>query len=132
MACLSAFILYTVAGYGTVPRLNALWLSPRMAEAVARHAVQTDPPVVTAGYAEPSITFLLGTATGLDDGPTAAAAASATGGLALVDSSEGPNFLAAVAQRGARAEALEEIAGLNYSRGRATHITLYRVTPPSR
>lgn len=132
MACVSALILYTVAGYGTVPRLPALWLSPRMAEAVARHATQTDPPVVTAGYAEPSITFLLGTATGLDDGPAAGAAAAAKGGLALVDSSEGPRFLEAVAQAGARADALEEIDGLNYSRGRATHITLYRVIPASR
>ena len=31
--------------------------------------------------------------------------------------------------RGARAEALEEIDGLNYSRGRETRITLYRVVP---
>ena len=131
-ACLGAFLLYMVAGFATVPRLNEIWLSPRMAEAVARHAAAGDPPVVTAGYAEPSITFLLGTATGLDDGPTAGAATAAKGGLALVDSSEGPRFLDAVAAGGARADALEEIEGLNYSRGRATHITLYRVTPLSR
>jgi 4-amino-4-deoxy-L-arabinose transferase-like glycosyltransferase len=131
-ACLGAALLYAVAGFATVPRLTELWLSPRMADAVARYSQPGDPPVVTAGYAEPSITFLLGTATGLDDGPTAGAAASAAGGLALVDSSETQPFLDAVAQAGARAAALEEIEGLNYSRGRATHITLYRVTPAAR
>jgi hypothetical protein len=120
--------LYAVAGFLTVPRLTELWLSPRLAQAVARHAALEDPPVVTAGYAEPSIAFLLGTRTLLDDGPEAGRAAASSGGLALVAEDQRRGFLGALEQSGARADALEEIDGLNYSRGRQTKITLYRVT----
>jgi 4-amino-4-deoxy-L-arabinose transferase-like glycosyltransferase len=129
MASLSAIILYAVAGFLTVPRLTDLWISPRLAQAVARHAEFKDPPVVTAGYAEPSIAFLLGTRTLLDDGPEAGRAAASSGGLALVAEDQRGGFLGAVEKGGARADALEEIDGLNYSRGRTTRITLYRVVP---
>jgi 4-amino-4-deoxy-L-arabinose transferase-like glycosyltransferase len=129
MASLSAILLYGVAGFLTVPRLTELWLSPRLAGAVLRHAQAGDPPVATAGYAEPSIAFLLGTKTALEDGPGAGRATAAKGGLALVNEDERAGFLQSVAETGARAEALEEIDGLNYSRGRKTRITLYRVVP---
>ena len=129
MASLAALLFYGVAGFLTVPRLTQLWLSPRMAEAVARHAAPGDPPVVTAGYAEPSITFLLGTKTVLDDGPEAGRTTASAGGLALVAEDQRAVFLEAVEKEGARADALEEIAGLNYSRGQEMRITLYRVVP---
>ena len=128
-AALGTLLLYGVAGFMTVPRLTALWLSPRLAEAVARHSAKDDPPVVTAGYAEPSISFLLGTRTALDDGPQAGRTAATSGGLVLVSDDTRSGFLEAVASGGARADALEEIDGLNYSRGRPTKITLYRVVP---
>jgi hypothetical protein len=112
-----------------VPRLTALWLSPRLAEAVARHAQADDPPVVTAGYAEPSIAFLLGTKTALDDGPAAGRSAASSGGLALVASDQQAAFLSTIEGGGAHAEALEQIEGLNYSRGKETTITLYRIEP---
>jgi hypothetical protein len=127
IAGLSAILLYGVAGFLTVPRLTDLWLSPRLADAVARHAQAGDPPVVTAGYAEPSIAFLLGTKTALDDGPGAGRAAASAGGLALVSDDQRGSFLGALTSEGARADALERIDGLNYSRGRKTSITLYRV-----
>ena len=129
MAGLAAILLYGVAGFLTVPRLTELWLSPRLAEAVARHAQTSDPPAVTAGYAEPSIAFLLGTKTSLSDGPEAGHKASSAGGLALVSDDQRQSFLDAVATDGGRVVALEEIDGLNYSRGRKTKITLYRVMP---
>ena len=116
-------------GFFSVPLVSELWLSPRLSEAVARHSEGTDPAVATAGYAEPSISFLLGTSTALTDGAGAGRSAAAAGGLALVDSSEVTAFLASVADGGARAEALEDVSGLTYSRGRPTKITLYRVVP---
>ncbi|HXJ02764.1 MAG TPA: glycosyltransferase family 39 protein [Micropepsaceae bacterium] len=128
-ACLAAILLYGVAGFLTVPRLTDLWLSPRLAEAVARHRAINDPPAVTAGYAEPSIAFLLGTETSLSDGSDAGHRTASAGGLALVSDDQRQPFLDAVATGGAHAKALEEIAGLNYSRGRKTKITLYRVMP---
>jgi 4-amino-4-deoxy-L-arabinose transferase-like glycosyltransferase len=129
MASLSAVIVYGLAGFATVPRLTELWLSPRLADAVARHAAAGDPPVVTAGYAEPSIAFLLGTNTALDDGPEAGRITAMAGGLALVVQDQRGGFLNAVERGGARADALEEIEGLNYSRGRDARITVYRVVP---
>jgi 4-amino-4-deoxy-L-arabinose transferase-like glycosyltransferase len=129
LAMLSAAILYYAAGLLSVPRLDQLWLSPRLADTVARHAMPDDPPVVTAGYAEPSISFLLGTRTALETGSGAALIAGKAGGLALVDSAEADSFLKLVAEAGGRADALDEISGLNYSRGRETRITLYRVVP---
>ena len=128
-ALLAAAILYAGAGFVAAPRLDDLWLSSRMADAVARHAKPDDPPVVTAGYAEPSILFLLGTRTRLDDGPMAGRDAGEAGGLALVEENERAVFLSAAGARGARAEALEEIDGLNYSRGRNLKITLFRIVP---
>jgi 4-amino-4-deoxy-L-arabinose transferase-like glycosyltransferase len=132
LATLSAAILYYAAGFLAVPRVNELWLSQRLADAVARHAMPGDPPVVTAGYAEPSISFLLGTKTALESGAGAALIAGTAGGLALVDSDESESFLALVTAGGGHAEALDEISGLNYSRGRETRITLYRVMPRER
>ena len=129
MACVSAAILYYAAGLLSVPRLDQLWLSPRLADSVANHAMPEDPPVVTAGYAEPSISFLLGTRTALETGAGAALIAGKTGGLVLVDSGENDTFLNLIAEAGGKAEALDEISGLNYSRGRETRITLYRVVP---
>jgi 4-amino-4-deoxy-L-arabinose transferase-like glycosyltransferase len=129
IATLSAIILYQVAGFLIVPRLTTLWLSPRLAQAVARHAEPADPPVVTAGYAEPSIAFLLGTDTVLEDGPKAGAVLAPSGGLALVAEDQRDGFLQAVERSNAHADALEQIDGLNYSRGREARITLYRVVP---
>jgi 4-amino-4-deoxy-L-arabinose transferase-like glycosyltransferase len=132
MATASAAILYCAAGFLSVPRLNELWLSPRLSASVERHAMPGDPPVVTAGYAEPSISFLLGTRTALETGTGAALIAGRSGGLALVDSGESDSFLALVAEAGGKVQALDEISGLNYSRGRPTRITLYRVVPADR
>jgi 4-amino-4-deoxy-L-arabinose transferase-like glycosyltransferase len=129
IAAMAAILLYSLVGFFAVPRLSELWLSPRLAEAVARHAIKDDPPVVTAGYAEPSITFLLGTPTVLDDGPEAGRTTARSGGLALVADDSRAAFLEAVAKGGGRADQLEEIGGFNYSRGRKTSIVLYRVVP---
>ena len=131
-ASAAALLIYGIAGFVTVPRLTELWLSPRMADAVTRHALATDPPVIAAGYAEPSITFLLGTRTALLDGAAAGRSAAYAGGLALISGEQRDGFLSAVSANGARADALEEIEGLNYSRGRRTRITLYRVAPARR
>ncbi|MDE2476679.1 MAG: glycosyltransferase family 39 protein [Alphaproteobacteria bacterium] len=125
----AAILVYGIAGFATVPRLTDLWLSPRMAAAVARHVQPGDPPVVTAGYAEPSIQFLLGTQTSLDDGADAARAAAQSGGLVLVSDDQRGAFLAGIADGGARATALEVVPGLDYSRGRKMRITLYRIAP---
>ena len=131
-ASAAAILIYVIAGFMTAPRLTELWLSPRLADAVARHARATDPPVVSAGYAEPSLTFLLGTRTSFTDGIDAARKTADAGGLALISDDQRGGFVSAITASGARAAALEEITGLNYSRGRKTRITLYRIDPVRR
>ena len=126
VAALSAMILYAIAGYGTLPALDAFKLSPHLAQAVARHRLDNDPPIVLAGYSEPSAMFLLGTKTRLMNGADAGAAV-ANGGLAAVEQSEQESFLKVVKEKSTSATALEEIDGTNYSNGRKLRLILYRV-----
>ncbi len=129
MAMLAALVLYTFAGIGTVPRLQQLWLSPRLYEAVQENMRAGDPPVVVSGYAEPSLIFLLGTPTRIANGNNPAGIAAARGGLALIETKQQPAFFAELRARNAMAQAVTEIGGINYSHGRAADMTLYRVTP---
>ena len=128
-AVAGALVLYVFGGFGTVPRLQQIWLSPRVAEAADRYARPGDPPMIASGYTEPSMVFLLGTHTVLANGQGAGAVAARTGGIALIERRQQAAFLAAVAAGHATAAPLEEVDGINYSRGRLSHVTVYRVTP---
>jgi Dolichyl-phosphate-mannose-protein mannosyltransferase len=128
-AVLAALVLYTFAGLGTVPRLQRLWLSPRLNDAVQEHRQAGDPPLIISGYTEPSLVFLLGTQTRIANGKDAADIAAAEGGLALVERKQQSPFLDELRARNAEAQAVGEISGINYSRWAATEVTLYRVKP---
>jgi 4-amino-4-deoxy-L-arabinose transferase-like glycosyltransferase len=127
LACV--LVIYPTITLGVGPRLDQLWVSPRAAALVAKDSRPGDPPPALAGYEEPSLLFLLGTETRLTDGFGAAEAGAGQGGLALVDDTERSKFLAHLAELEADATAVDELSGFNYSRGRRTHITVYRVTP---
>ena len=116
----------------TAPRLEKLWLSPRLAAMVAREARDGDPPVISTGYTEPSLVFLLGTHTTLLNGKPAGELASKRGGLVLVEDDQKQRFEDSLRAHGGNAQRLDETDGVNYSRGRKAHVTLYRVTPASR
>jgi 4-amino-4-deoxy-L-arabinose transferase-like glycosyltransferase len=112
-----------------VPRLDQLWVSRSAAAAVARHSPRAGEPVLTVGYSEPSLVFLLGTAT------TLAAAAPATeqlagARLALVNRRDEAQFLRALSSYGLTANPLERVTGLDYSAGGGKLVlTLYRLEP---
>jgi len=126
----SAGVLYATA-FGTVlPRLDGLWLSRSAAAMVAAYRPGDHTPVVAAGYAEPSLVFLLGTATQLTGGAGAAdALAAQPGALALVAADQDANFRARAAALGIAVEALDRRTGYNYSHGRWTTLALYRRAP---
>ncbi len=128
-AVLAGMLCYALVGFGAVPNLTELNISPRIGAAVAKERLPNDPPVVLAGYSEPSARFLLGTATQFATGARAGALLPETGGLAVVERAEQGAFQAAMAQRGMHAEPRVTIDGRNYSNGRAVSLTLYRVTP---
>ena len=127
-ATLAVIVVYPTLTVGAAPRLEQLWVSQRAAALAAKDAHAGDPPPVLAGYTEPSLVFLLGTDTRLTDGTGAAEVGAYQGGLALIEDSERPAFLAHLAEIEADAVPVDQLSGFNYSRGRKVHITLYRVT----
>ncbi len=128
-ATVAALLFYYAAGFGVVPHLGQLWATETAAAVVARDARSGDPPVISSGYQEASLTFRLGTRTHLAGGSEAASIASVQGGLALIEDGERAKFLAGLVTAGCEAKVVDRFAGFNYSRGRAIHVTVYRVTP---
>ena len=126
LACV--LVLYPTLTLGVAPRLTRIWVSPRLAALVAKDSRPGDPPPVLAGYEEPSLVFLLGTDTLLSNGFGAADSGADRGGVALIEDRQRPAFLARLAEREADADPVDELTGVDYSRGKKVHITLYRVT----
>jgi 4-amino-4-deoxy-L-arabinose transferase-like glycosyltransferase len=128
-AAVSAIALYTTLAAGTAPHLEKIWISPRAADFIAQARQPSDPPVMLAGYVEPSLVFLLGTNTLIDNGTTAAVAAAHQGGLVLVEDHEQKTFLSRLSELKSASRQVGELAGFDYSRGKREHLTLYRTTP---
>ncbi len=134
----TAALALGVAAHGVlagavVPSLSTLWTSKRAAEAVDRAGLDprdglTLGPVAVAGYAEPSLVFLLGTSTELA-APDEAAQAVAEGRPALVDRSVAAPFRAALTAAGVRARAVARVDGYDYADGRAVSLALWRADP---
>jgi 4-amino-4-deoxy-L-arabinose transferase-like glycosyltransferase len=120
-----AFVLPAAAA--VVPALDLLWLSRAAAALVARHQPRQGEPVLSVGYNEPSLVFLLGTATRL----TTAARGDlqlAGAGLALVSDRDDATFHRSLGSRGLDPAAIDRVSGLDYSAGggRMT-LTLYDI-----
>ncbi|HEY5337771.1 MAG TPA: glycosyltransferase family 39 protein [Rhizomicrobium sp.] len=128
-AVAAAVIFYPLIGWGVAPKVDQIWMSPKAAALVAKDRLPDDPPVVLAGYVEPSLVFLLGTDTQIQSGTSAAVIAAGQGGLVLVEDHENVKFLTKLGQLSALAQPVDELSGFNYSRGRREHIIFYRVTP---
>jgi 4-amino-4-deoxy-L-arabinose transferase-like glycosyltransferase len=117
------------AALAVAPELNYLWPSRSTAAALARHPPGPGEVVLSVGYSEPSLVFLLGTATRLitaqpGDGQLAGA------GMALVNDRYNVEFLRSLAHRGLTARALDRVEGLDYSAGGGKLVlTLYRLEP---
>jgi len=131
VSALSTWAVVTMSFGQVLPRFDAVWLGREAAQAVAAHAPGTLPSdIVSTGYAEPSLVFQTGTEIRLMEAAAAARfLAEAPGRLALVGRTERDAFLAALAPTGATARPLDTLAGINYSRGRWTSLTLYRRDP---
>jgi 4-amino-4-deoxy-L-arabinose transferase-like glycosyltransferase len=118
------------------PGLEPLMLSSRTTEVLARARLLPAQgvlpgPVAIAGYAEPSLVFKVGTDTGLGDAADAARAL-ASGRAAVVEGREQPAFRAALARNGVTPVEVGRVAGLNYSNGDVTELTIYAPPPEVR
>jgi 4-amino-4-deoxy-L-arabinose transferase-like glycosyltransferase len=109
------------------PRLDQLWVTQKLKVMVKEASQPGDAPPALAGYQEPSLVFALGKDVVLSDGKGAAEASARTGSLALVEDEARGDFLARLAELQADAKQLDELSGINYSRGRKVHVILYRV-----
>ncbi|WGM38258.1 glycosyltransferase family 39 protein [Caulobacter sp. NIBR1757] len=116
-----------------MPRLEPLWLAPRLAMALKRTGLdpqvgRTPGPIETAGYSEPSLVFALGTRTGLG-GPADAVRALAEGRPAIVEQREQKEFLALMQARGVPVDPITRLKGFNYAKGDEMDLTIYRGLP---
>jgi 4-amino-4-deoxy-L-arabinose transferase-like glycosyltransferase len=124
----AAVLVYGV-GFGlALPRAEPLWLSPQIAAAVQATGGCPSPAVAAVGYAEPSLVFLVGTATKLTDSAAAAEMLlSDPCAFAVVADDADGGFRNSLAQFKAAPESVASFAGMNYSKGRRTRLTVYRV-----
>ena len=127
----AALILFVSAYAYELPRLRTIWMSPRIADAVARGRPCARTTVATVPYAEPSLVFLLGTATRLTDirGAAAHLLHDPACALALVGAQEQTAFLSLMAAAKVEPREIERIRGINYSNGKRLELILYAASP---
>ena len=123
-------LIVTVPGFSrVVPSLDRLWLSRSAAGLVAQVRPGRGTPVAVVGYDEPSLIFLLGTATKpLDAAAAARYLATTPSGLALVEMRDDDAFRHTLAGLGRAAHALGRVDGIDYSNGKRMTLTLYAAT----
>jgi 4-amino-4-deoxy-L-arabinose transferase-like glycosyltransferase len=127
-----SMIMVVGATLGLVaPKMDSLWLSPRLAAAVKRNAPCATPQVVSATFHQPSLVFMVGTNTVLGFPPDAAKFL-ASGGcrLALITERSEQAFHAELAKLGQAAELVERVNGMNIGKFGRESVAVYRLREP--
>jgi 4-amino-4-deoxy-L-arabinose transferase-like glycosyltransferase len=127
LACGFGVAAHAALAGALAPSLQGIWLSERVARSLSRTWAAeggSAGPVSVAGYAEPSLVFLLGAPTVLGS-PADAAEAIAEGRAAVVDDKAASAFQAALAADQTSARQTDVVRGLNYSSGHAQTLRLY-------
>lgn len=125
--CVLASLLLSLGVYGlAVESMRSLRLSPRLAEAV-RSVGCPDPAVITLGYREPSLVFLVGTDLRMaaDGGAVAAFLAGPGCRVALVERRFEASYQEAIAATGQTPQLVTTVPGFNVNGGRRLAITVY-------
>ncbi|GCE90975.1 glycosyltransferase family 39 protein [Komagataeibacter diospyri] len=134
MAAVAAAIIIHVGLFTTViPRLQTIWLSPRLAALVDAHRPCARTIVASTSDSEPSLVFLLGQDTRLINATAAAdfLQQNPKCGMALVGTQDLAAFGARIMENGLDVHELGQQTGLNYSTGKHLEIGLYAVVPPA-
>ena len=122
--------VYAAVLEGVIPRLNAVWVSPRLATEVRAAAPGlADRDFGVVGYHEPSLQFALGGGIALlRDGAAAAEfLAQKPGRVVAVSHRQEAAFRAAAAERGITPRDVASVTGLNYVRGRWLTLLIFKV-----
>ena len=113
--------------FGVVaPRLDALWLSPRLATAVEEVSGYSDPSVVSVGNREASLVFAIGTDIRWGD-PGSAASSLGEGPCraAIIERDAVAEFVSALAARGIGPGPVTRVAGLNIGNTHFVEFDIY-------
>ena len=125
-AALSAALLYAGAIGIALPKLQSIWVSPRLAAAARAFDGCDDPQLAVAGYSEPSLVVAAGTSVEFLSADAAAEWLGDPGcRLAAVTDRELERFDPALAARSATAREVASLRGFNYSRSRPVVVRLY-------
>jgi hypothetical protein len=129
---LGSAVVWAIMASAVLPHANVLWPSRQIAAALPKAMPACAAPrLVSAGFHEPSLVVLAGTQTLLTDGAGAADALLKAPDctMAAVLESEKPAFVEAMGPALPRLFMNEEINAVNYSKGEAVNISLYRLSP---
>ncbi len=125
LACLASLSLHTGAFRFGAPALDAIRLSPRLAEAAAG-ANCPDARYVTQGYREPSLVFLTRTDLAMTAGSGAAEFLKGPGcRIAFVEKRQEAPFLDGLKAAGLSPALVTRVTGLNINSGRAADIGVW-------
>ncbi len=130
---LGSAMVWAIMAWHVLPQANVLWPSRQIADALPKALPGcAEPRLVSAGFHEPSLVVLAGTDTLLTDAKGAADAMlnAPDCTLAAVVESEKPAFVEALGPALPRLFMSGEINAVNYSKGAAVNISLYRLSPP--
>jgi 4-amino-4-deoxy-L-arabinose transferase-like glycosyltransferase len=127
VAPFAAIAAWALTFGAALPALDAPWIAPRLKNALAQALPDGHGPVISAGYAEPSLLIALGTDTRFGSGSDAAALlAGDARAVAIVGDDQSAPFQAAAAALGIEVAPMGAVAGFNYAKGRRVVLTLFR------
>jgi hypothetical protein len=128
-AILGAVLILGPALQTILPQVGTFWLSNTIVREIAALETvpgSTLPPLVAAGYHEPSLVFLAGTQTGLLSPEEAAEALLARPDtLAVLTQKVEPAFLAKAQELGLALQVARTMKGFHYSKGRWVTLKVY-------
>ena len=128
-AILGAVLILGPALQTILPQVGSFWLSSTIVREIAALDTPpgtTRPPLVAAGYHEPSLVFLAGTQTGLLSPEEAAEALSTRPNtLAVLTQKVEPAFLAKAQELGLALQVVRTLEGFHYSKGRWVTLKVY-------
>jgi hypothetical protein len=126
LAVVVAPLTYATILGAVSPRLDTLWLSPRLAAATVAVSGCPDPAVLSAGDGEASLIFAVGTDIRFGDG-TDAGEFLAGGGCraAIVEKAHEARFLAALKATSVSPGPVQRVTGLNIANGRRLDFGVY-------
>jgi 4-amino-4-deoxy-L-arabinose transferase-like glycosyltransferase len=126
LAAVVAPLTYAAILGAVAPRLETLWLSPRLAAATVAVSGCPNPAVIAAGNNEASLIFAVGTDIRFGDGKEAGAFLGGGGcRAAIVAKAREGDFLAELAARKLTPGPVERVAGINIANGRSLDFGVY-------